>query len=81
MALLDSSLSAVSAVAEYQPGYDGLPVGGKRLPPMHAAVRAPKRTAKPFEWATRRSRVGTGVESARPGCRKSDGKVPSPFRG
>ena len=35
--------------------------------------------AQPFEWATRRSRVGTGVGTVRPGCRKSDEKVPSPF--
>ena len=32
MALLDRSLSAVSAAAKHQPGYDGLPVGGKGLP-------------------------------------------------
>ena len=46
------------AAAEYQPGYDGLPEGGCRLPPF-TAVRIPGRMARPFEWATRRSRVGT----------------------
>ena len=44
--------------AEYQPGYDGLPGGVCRLPAF-TAVRIPRRMARPFEWATRRSRVGT----------------------
>ena len=44
---------------------DGLPVGGKGLP-HSTAVQAPRRMAQPFEWATRRSRVGTGVASAHP---------------
>ena len=65
-------------MAEYQPGYDGLPVSGKGLPHSTAA-QAPRRMAKPFEWATRRSRVGTGVGAMRPGCRQSDEKVPSRF--
>ena len=47
------------AAAEYQPGYDGLPEGGCLLPPF-TAVRIPGRMARPFEWATRRSRVGAG---------------------
>ena len=53
-------------LAEYQPGYDGLPVGGKGLPPSTAA-QIPQntgRTAQPFEWATRRSRVGTAEATA-----------------
>ena len=36
-----------SRVRQYQPGYDGLPVGGKGLPHSTAA-QAPWRTAKPF---------------------------------
>ena len=53
-------------LAEYQPGYDGLPVGGKGLPPSTAAriPQNPGRTAQPFEWATRRSRVGTAEATA-----------------
>ena len=75
-----SNPSRYRFVAEYQPGYDGLPVGGKGLPHSTAA-QAPRRMAKPFEWATRRSRVGTGVGAMRPGCRQSDEKAPSPFPG
>jgi len=32
----------------------------------HTVTRVPGRMAQPFEWATRRSRVGTGVASVRP---------------
>ena len=54
-----ASAPALSALAaEYQPGYDGLPGGCCRLPAF-TAVRIPRRMAQPFEWATRRSRVGT----------------------
>ena len=52
--------SRIAAV--YQPGYDGLTGGGRQLPPS-AAVRDPGRMARPFEWATRRNRVGTGAET------------------
>ena len=51
-----ASAPAPSAlVAEYQPGYDGSPGGAQEF----TAVRIPRRMARPFEWATRRSRVGT----------------------
>ena len=46
---------AVRPNAEYQPGYDGLPGGAQEF----TDVRIPRRMARPFEWATRRSRVGT----------------------
>ena len=46
---------AVRPNAEYQPGYDGSPGGAQEF----TAVRIPRRMARPFEWATRRSRVGT----------------------
>ena len=82
MALLDCNLSAASSAAEYQPGYDGLPVGGKELPPNTRPGESPRRMAKPFEWATRRSRVGTGDGTPLPRWRQSDEKkVPSPFPG
>ena len=53
----------------------------QRIAAKHTPVRVPGRTAKPFERATRRSRVGTGVGAMRPGCRQSDEKAPSPFPG
>jgi len=43
------------AATACQPGYDGLPGGAQEF----TAVRIPRRMARPFEWATRRSRVGT----------------------
>ena len=46
---------AVRPNAEYQPGYDGSPGGAQEF----TDVRIPRRMARPFEWATRRSRVGT----------------------
>ena len=66
--------------AEYQPGYDGLPVDGKQLPP----------NTRPCESRGERRSHSSGrrvvaasvlVSGRRPGCRKSDGKVPSPFPG
>ena len=47
----------------------------QRIAAKHTPVRVPGRTAKPFERATRRSRVGTGVGAMRSGCRQSDEKA------
>ena len=45
------------------------------------SVQAPRRMAKPFEWATRRSRVGTGDETPLPRRRQSDEKSAKPVSG
>lgn len=79
MALFERDPPAVSACGRVPTRLRRVARWRQAIAANNTIMRVPRRMAQPFEWATRRGRVGTGVGAVRPGCRKSDEKVSSPF--